>query len=337
MNTITKLRINVNNENLPVIVDGKLLNAFVARYINKLREYNYTLTQDELSAVNNLVDDAVSHKWLQYIDYFFPFIGSRTNLQAAMIPLIDRHTDYDIYEDTPLSEGFFLFNDNSIRCYGVPGRSGFSGQRGIIIPQAYTDTKAVFFSIDASADFSVMPSSTNLSTFIGFCNTDFSTNNNNSRTLRKFEVVEVDGINGRALERTSATGLNSQSIGAVVPKVPLNSLDSDYVLYVQASKRNSESIYTYSQFCQLKNGDVRRNIYKTDSYISGYVYNPGYPFIGAINQATDYNTIVCPHVSIYCAGVLNDVLSSDMNYVIGQDLLKFNMSLGKITQDVPAE
>lgn len=125
MNTLTRLKIEVTNDQLPIIFNGRMLNYYVGKYYNALSELGFELSEQEDAAIIALIDNAVEHGWLQYIDFFFPFIGDNTHPGAGFVPLIDKYGDYSIDDfdmnREPLRtsvDSFKYDNNNRIISYG---------------------------------------------------------------------------------------------------------------------------------------------------------------------------------------------------------------------------
>lgn len=327
MNTITKLNIAVNNDALPIITeDGHLVNSHVAQYVALLSEKGYTLTAEELNAVSALVDDAIAHGWLRYVDYFFPFIGNKTHLAASMVPLIDRFTGGDVYQDTPLTDTMFTYKDDavSIKAFGRPDIPPVASARGLVINKTYAP-KNQLFGISPDSDFTpIMDKSSAVLTLCGFAPVGFESITDNSRTVRTIRGRVDD--NELYLYRYTQSGAAAQSPILLYPRVPLDSIDSDIVLHINGQQANGE----YTQYCVQGDGRVLRDMAGVTS-ANSYLATPALPFIGCQNVAPSGNMIVSPpFFSVMVFGVLNEITSGDINRAIGVDVLKFLRAIGKI-------
>lgn len=328
MSTITKLNFAVNNDELPIITeDGKLVNAFVAQYITKLSQKDYSLTADELAAVSALIDDAIAHGWLQYVDYLFPFIGDKTHLAAAMVPLVDRFTDYSVYEDTPLADTLFTYKSDqtSIKAFGYPGRPTVSGARGLLIDKLYT-VKNQLIGISPDSDFSsVLSSDSSALTICGFVPEGYESIANQSRTNRTIR----GGASGEEMHlyRWNQTGPSAQTSAELFPRVSLESIDSDFLLHINGGQADGK----YVQYCVRGDGQVLRD-YAGASTPNSYLATPAKPFVGAqnINGSGLMISITPPRIALIVFAVLNDLTPGDVNRAIGADILKFEKAIGKI-------
>lgn len=99
MSTIIKLKAEIDNPNLPVLMEnGEIGNYYVGRWFNKCVELGYTPTETELNAIKAFIQNGVSNDWLDFIKYYLPFIGSKDNYMAGAVPLIDKVGNYEMAE-----------------------------------------------------------------------------------------------------------------------------------------------------------------------------------------------------------------------------------------------
>ena len=99
MATITKLKGEVLNKNLPILLqDGSITNYYYGNFRNKLTEFGYTISQDEATAVEAFVQSGIKNGWIDYVQYLLPFIGDSTTPEAGVVPLIDNVDNYRMAE-----------------------------------------------------------------------------------------------------------------------------------------------------------------------------------------------------------------------------------------------
>ena len=99
MATVTKLKAQVDNINLPILgSDGKLYSYYYGRYFNVITEKGYTPTSGEKAALEAFIQNGIDNGWIDLVKYFLPLIGSADHLVAATVPLIDRVGDYAMAE-----------------------------------------------------------------------------------------------------------------------------------------------------------------------------------------------------------------------------------------------
>lgn len=328
MSTITKLNIAVNNYELPILTeDGKLVNAFVAQYVSKLAQKEYSLTSEELAAVSTLIDDAIAHGWLQYVDYLFPFIGNKTHLAAAMVPLVDRFTGSEVYQDTPLADTLFTYKEDavSIKAFGYPGRPSVTGARGLIMDKFYT-VKNQLIGIAPDSDFSsVLSSDSTALTICGFVPDGYGSISNQSRTNRTIRGGASEGeMHLYRWNQSSATG---QASVEMFPRVSLESIESDFLLHINGGQADGK----YVQYCVRGDGQVLRD-YAGAGTPNSYLATPAMPFFGSqnVNGSGILVSITPPRFELMIFGVLNELTTGDVNREIGADILKFERALGKI-------
>lgn len=97
MISVIKLKSLVDNKDLPVLTDdGKITNYYVGCYINKLSELGYTLTPIQITAIETFIQDGITNGWINYIKYFLPFIGNKSNPLTGAVPLIDIIDNYQM-------------------------------------------------------------------------------------------------------------------------------------------------------------------------------------------------------------------------------------------------
>lgn len=328
MSTITKLNFAVNNDELPVITeDGNLVNSFVARYISMLSQKGYSLTAGELAAVSELIDDAISHGWLRYVDYLFPFIGDKTHIAAAMVPLVDRFTGSKVYQDTPLADTLFTYKEDavSIKAFGYPGRPSVTGARGLLIDKLYA-VKNQLIGISPDSDFSsVLSADSNGLTICGYVPEGYESIPNQSRTNRTIRGGASGGE--MHLYRWNQTGPSAQTSAEMFPRVSLESIDSDFLLHINGGQADGK----YVQYCVRGDGQVLRD-YAGASTPNSYLATPAMPFVGAqnINGSGIMVSITPPRIALIVFAVLNELTPGDVNRAIGADILKFEKSIGKI-------
>ena len=121
MATITKLKAEVVNNNLPILgSDGKLYNYYTGMYVNRMSDLGHTLTVGELNAINAFIDDGINNGWIEMVRYLMPFLGTRTNPLTGIIPLIDNIADYEIAEESVDESAFTYSPSNRIIACGNP-------------------------------------------------------------------------------------------------------------------------------------------------------------------------------------------------------------------------
>lgn len=99
MATITKLKAEVYNENLPILGnDGKVYSYYYGRFFNAITEKGYTPTSGEKAALETFIQNGIDNGWIDIVKYFLPLIGDSSHLIAAAVPLIDRVGDYAMSE-----------------------------------------------------------------------------------------------------------------------------------------------------------------------------------------------------------------------------------------------
>lgn len=99
MITITKLRATVNNPDLPVLLpDGSVTNFYVGNYGNIMQENGYTLSSEQVAALEAFIDSGIDSGWIQYVKYFLPCLGSLTHPITGAVPLIDKVGNYAMAE-----------------------------------------------------------------------------------------------------------------------------------------------------------------------------------------------------------------------------------------------
>lgn len=115
MATVTKLKAEVNNKNLPVITpSGEITNYYLGVFLNKIVEKGYTPSQTEIIALNTFIENAISNNYIDYIQYMLPFIGNSDNPFAGTVPLIDNVDNYAMSEYDGTEDYATLFEyDNS--------------------------------------------------------------------------------------------------------------------------------------------------------------------------------------------------------------------------------
>lgn len=121
MATITKLKAEVNNNNLPILGnDGKLYNYYAGRYANKMADYGHSLSVSELNAVNAFVEDGINNGWIEMVRYMMPFLGTRDTPITGIIPLIDNIADYNLAEENVDESAFTYSASGRITALGNP-------------------------------------------------------------------------------------------------------------------------------------------------------------------------------------------------------------------------
>lgn len=119
MATITKLKAAVNNKNLPILSnDGYLYNYYIGRYVDKMSELDYTLTEPERNALNTFINNGIEKNWIDKVLYFMPFIGTETTPLQGAVPLIDNIADYELAVNSVDSSLFTFDNDGKIKSFG---------------------------------------------------------------------------------------------------------------------------------------------------------------------------------------------------------------------------
>lgn len=125
MTTVTRLKISVDNDRLPVLTSEGPKNYYLGRYLNAVESVGGSLTQTEKNAAEHLLENAFAHNWIDMVDYFFPFIGGNDKPAAGFLPLIDKGCGYSLdnfgdnvipFEDAGNSFGYV--NDRIVK-YGV--------------------------------------------------------------------------------------------------------------------------------------------------------------------------------------------------------------------------
>lgn len=126
MTTVTRLKISVDNDRLPVLTSEGPKNYYVGRYLIAVEGLGGSLTQAEKAAIENLLENAFEHEWIDMVDYFFPFIGSSSKPATGFLPLIDKGCGYSLDNFVDNNVAFesagdsFAYNvNNRIVKYGV--------------------------------------------------------------------------------------------------------------------------------------------------------------------------------------------------------------------------
>ena len=116
MATVTKLKAEITNINLPILGDdGNIYNYYVGKYTNKMLELGVSLTTDETSALNVFIENGINNGWIDKVMYFMPFIGRETKPLSGLVPLIDKvGGDYTPSVDTVASKNFLYSNGKII-------------------------------------------------------------------------------------------------------------------------------------------------------------------------------------------------------------------------------
>lgn len=99
MATVTRLKAEVDNKNLQVLLpDGNVTSYYAGRFINRLSEMGYAISQTEKSAIEAFVNSGLSNGWIEDVQYFLPFIGDSVHASAGIVPLIDNIDNYKMLE-----------------------------------------------------------------------------------------------------------------------------------------------------------------------------------------------------------------------------------------------
>ena len=100
MATVTRLKSEVENKTLPVLMDdGTISNYYFSNFIKKIEETEYQLSSNERSAAFNFIQNGLS-SWIDDVLYCVPFIGDSTHLNAGIVPIIDNIDGYNMSEYT---------------------------------------------------------------------------------------------------------------------------------------------------------------------------------------------------------------------------------------------
>lgn len=122
MITVTRLKAQVDNTNLPILLeDGTITNYYSGKYISTLASVGYTISDAERTAINNFILSGIDKGWIPYVLYFNPFLGDSASPKAGVVPLIDQVSDYDlsIYESDYNFANMFEYNSGGkISNYG---------------------------------------------------------------------------------------------------------------------------------------------------------------------------------------------------------------------------
>lgn len=124
MATVTKLKAEVNNKNLPILgKDGNLYNYYCGRFVNKLLNYGVTPTLTERNALNAFIQNGIDNGWIEKVVYLLPFIGNSSNPLSGLVPLVDNVADYEISADSVNADAFTYNQDGTIKTLGNPNYS----------------------------------------------------------------------------------------------------------------------------------------------------------------------------------------------------------------------
>lgn len=141
MATVTKLKAEVENKNLPILLqDGSVVTYYVGKFVSKLLELGYSLSQDEKGAVEALINSGINNGWIDSVQYLLPFIGDSANPAAGIVPLIDNVADYAMEEYDPTHNYSSLFE------YSGGGKikslhASSTSVTGIVTPVTYSSQK----------------------------------------------------------------------------------------------------------------------------------------------------------------------------------------------------
>lgn len=115
MATVTKLKAEITNINLPILGnDGNIYNYYVGKYINKMFELGVSLTTDEISTLNAFIENGINNGWIDKVMYFMPFIGDENIPLSGLIPLIDKVGGNYIPPVDTISSTSFLYSNGKI-------------------------------------------------------------------------------------------------------------------------------------------------------------------------------------------------------------------------------
>lgn len=115
MATVTRLKAEVNNKNLPILgEDGNLYSYYFGRYFNKIVEKGYTPTPSEKTALEAFIKDGIDNGWIGIVKYFLPLIGDSSHLDAAAVPLIDEVGNYAMVEYDGTEDFSNMFEVNPV-------------------------------------------------------------------------------------------------------------------------------------------------------------------------------------------------------------------------------
>lgn len=122
MTTVTRLKAEVNNENLPILGnDGQMYhNYYYGRFFNAITDLGYTPTNEEKQAIEEFIADGEANGWIDMVFYFMPFIGDRQHPMTGLVPLIDKVANYDLAVDS-VEESAFSYDaqDKIKQCGGT--------------------------------------------------------------------------------------------------------------------------------------------------------------------------------------------------------------------------
>lgn len=120
MATVTKLKSEVFNKNLPVLLpDGGITNYYFGKFVNTITAKGYQLSSAEKNALSAFIESGLN-SWIDYVDYFMPFIGDEDHPNAGTVPLIDNINDYKMEEYGDESyASLFEYDDNNGKILSV--------------------------------------------------------------------------------------------------------------------------------------------------------------------------------------------------------------------------
>lgn len=75
MGTLIKMKLEVNNPELPVLTEQGILPYYTGVYVNKLAEKGIALTQTEINAVTAFINSLIEADLIDKIGTFYPFMG----------------------------------------------------------------------------------------------------------------------------------------------------------------------------------------------------------------------------------------------------------------------
>lgn len=331
---ITRLKISVDNKNLPVITaDGQLLNYFVGKYVNALDNLGVNLTTNEFNAVNTLIENAISHGWVDYVDYFFPFIGSKIRPSSGFVPLIDRYSNYDISrfeigrsiggsgldnEDT-----FAYDNSDRITSFGYISSETPIVRRGtgvVIKDVTYNNNKNCIF----VAVQSVLEPYRDANYYL-FVNSDKLYVTKGGRTNESGASNHWD-----KMTRTYRTSLTGSTRSIEVPTDQLTIGERYLSYYIGKDGTN------YVRTIMEANGSTIRNYKGTDgSNVFDYSCYPamGNDYNGGTSQSHDYR-IETSRNQVYALAYLNDLANTSISTAMSEDVRQFEISLGRCVVSV---
>lgn len=111
--TLITLKDTVIGYDFPVLTKhGIFDNPYIGTFIYNVEKTGYTLTDEQIEALNAFWEAGEQGGWIKSLMYMLPFIGNRNYPKAAAVPLIDKFGGGDYLKIVKPSVGIDLEDDN---------------------------------------------------------------------------------------------------------------------------------------------------------------------------------------------------------------------------------